>query len=68
MEQRTERKYRKERIDIIFGIRAVIEAVNADKELNKILIQKGLHKELFDELKRPFKGKTTSYNSSLFKN
>ena len=47
-QQRTERKYRKEREDIIFGIRAVIEAVNADKELNKILIQKGLHKELFE--------------------
>ena len=57
MEQRTERKYRKERTDIIFGIRAVIEAVNADKELNKILIQKGLHKELFDELKTALQGK-----------
>ncbi len=57
MEQRTERKYRKEREDIIFGIRAVIEAVNADKELNKILIQKGLHKELFEELKNALQGK-----------
>jgi len=55
--QRTERKYRKEREDIIFGIRAVIEAVNADKELNKILIQKGLHKELFEELKTALQGK-----------
>lgn len=56
-QQRTERKYRKEREDIIFGIRAVIEAVNADKELNKILIQKGLHKELFEELKSALQGK-----------
>ena len=35
----------------IYGIRSVIEAVNAGRELNKIMIQKGMNKELFLELK-----------------
>lgn len=48
---------RKERNDIIFGIRAVIEAVHADKELNKILIQKGINKALFEELRTALIGK-----------
>lgn len=42
--------------DIIFGIRAVIEAVSAGREFNKILIQRGLQKELFFELKEALKG------------
>lgn len=42
--------------DYIFGVRAVIEAVKADRELNKILIQKGMQKELFLELKEALKG------------
>ena len=37
--------------DIIFGVRAVIEAVKADRPINKILIQRGMQKELFYELK-----------------
>lgn len=48
---------RKEKEDLIFGIRAVIEAINADREINKILIQKGLQKELFFELKEATAGK-----------
>ena len=39
----------------IFGVRAVIEAVKADKEIDKILIQKGMNKELFMELKDALK-------------
>ena len=35
----------------IYGIRSVIEAVNAGRDLNKIMIQKGMNKELFLELK-----------------
>lgn len=46
--------------NIIFGVRAVIEAVKADKEIDKILIQKGMKKELFVELKEALKGK--NYN------
>lgn len=48
---------RKEDKDIIFGVRAVIEAIRADRELNKILILKGMEKELFMELKNELKGK-----------
>lgn len=42
--------------DIIFGIRAVIEAIKAGREINRILIQKGLNKDLFIELKEALKG------------
>ncbi len=48
---------RKEDKDIIFGVRAVIEAIRAEREINKILIQKGMQKELFMELKEALKGK-----------
>jgi 23S rRNA (guanosine2251-2'-O)-methyltransferase len=34
----------------IFGIRAIIEAVNAGKTIDKLFIQKGLHNDLFTEL------------------
>ncbi|XOV67157.1 MAG: 23S rRNA (guanosine(2251)-2'-O)-methyltransferase RlmB [Fluviicola sp.] len=47
---------RKDTDDYIFGVRAVIEAVKAGRELNKILIQKGMNKELFLELKEALKG------------
>lgn len=36
--------------DIIFGTRAIIEAINAGKEIDKLLIQKGLSNELNLEL------------------
>jgi len=35
---------------MIFGIRAIIEAIEAGKEIDKILIKKGLKNELFGEL------------------
>lgn len=41
---------------VIFGVRAVIEAIRAGRELNKVLIQKGMQKELFLELKEALKG------------
>jgi 23S rRNA (guanosine2251-2'-O)-methyltransferase len=34
----------------IFGIRSIIEAVNAGKTIDKLFIQKGLHNDLFTEL------------------
>jgi 23S rRNA (guanosine2251-2'-O)-methyltransferase len=52
--QRREDKYtakEKENDDIIFGVRAVIEAINSGREINKLMIQKGMQKELFFELK-----------------
>lgn len=53
----TQNHFPKEKKDIIFGIRAVIEAVKANREVNKILIQKGINKDLFFELKEALKGK-----------
>jgi 23S rRNA (guanosine2251-2'-O)-methyltransferase len=32
---------------LIFGIRPVLEAISAGKELDKIILQKGLRGELF---------------------
>jgi len=34
----------------IFGIRAVIEAIKSDKEIDKILVKRGLENELAKEL------------------
>ncbi len=48
---------RKERTDIIYGVHSVIEAIKADRELNKILIQKGIQKEIFNELRDALQGK-----------
>jgi 23S rRNA (guanosine2251-2'-O)-methyltransferase len=43
---------RKEEIpDLVFGVRAVIEAIHAEKSINKIMIQRGMNKALFKELK-----------------
>lgn len=43
--------------DIIFGVRSVIEAVKAGKEINKIMIQRGMQKDLFKELKEELANK-----------
>lgn len=53
------RNYERKKQDesIIFGVRSVIEAIKADREINKILIQKGMNKDLFMELKEALKGK-----------
>jgi 23S rRNA (guanosine2251-2'-O)-methyltransferase len=47
-----ERKPKRTPDDVIFGIRAVIEAINSEREINRIMIQKGMNKELFIELKK----------------
>lgn len=47
--------------NMIFGIRAVIEAINAGKEIDKILLQKGLSNELFGELRKTLVGKEIPY-------
>ena len=36
--------------NFIFGIRPIIEAIDSNKTIDKIFIQKGLHNELFSEL------------------
>lgn len=40
---------------MIFGIRAIIEAINAGKEVEKVLIKRGLQSELYGELKKLIK-------------
>ncbi|WP_437398107.1 23S rRNA (guanosine(2251)-2'-O)-methyltransferase RlmB [Flagellimonas lutimaris] len=35
---------------LIYGVRAVLEAINADQPINKIFVQKGLKGELYKEL------------------
>ena len=45
------RRERKDDDEFIFGVRAVIEAIKANREINKIMIQKGMNKDLFKELK-----------------
>ena len=53
-EYKRESKYSDD--EFIFGVRAVIEAIKANRVLNKIFIQKGMKKELFLELKEALKG------------
>lgn len=45
----------------IFGIRAIIEAVNAGKTIDKLFIQKGLHNNLFTELWKLVRLKRINY-------
>lgn len=40
-----------ERNDLVYGIRSIIEAIKAGKEVEKIFIQQGLKNELFGELR-----------------
>jgi len=47
---------RESKDEMIFGVRSVIEAIRAGRGFNKILIQKGMDKELFLELKEELKG------------
>lgn len=42
---------------LIFGIRSVIEALNAGKDIDKLLLQKGLNNELFQQLRKALRGK-----------
>lgn len=43
--------------DVVYGIRAVIEAIRNETAINRILIQKGMDKQLFEELKETLRGK-----------
>jgi 23S rRNA (guanosine2251-2'-O)-methyltransferase len=51
------RKDKQDPEDMIYGIRAVIEAIKNEVELNRILILKGMDKDLFTELKETLAGK-----------
>jgi len=48
MENRKESYQRKEKKDIIFGIHPVIEAIKSKQELNKIMIQGELKKNILE--------------------
>jgi 23S rRNA (guanosine2251-2'-O)-methyltransferase len=39
-----------EKLDMIYGTRAVIEAIAAGKEIDKVMIQTGLSNDLVKEL------------------
>jgi 23S rRNA (guanosine2251-2'-O)-methyltransferase len=51
----------KEEKNFIFGIRAIIEAVEAGKTIDKLFIQKGLHNDLFAELWKLVRLKRINY-------
>ncbi len=55
--ERTSYERKREPEDVVFGVRAVIEAIKAEREINRILIQKGMNKDLFMELKEVLQGK-----------
>lgn len=42
---------------LIFGTRAIIEAIQAGREVDKILVQKGLSNELYHQLRKELQGK-----------
>lgn len=44
--------------NLIFGTRAVIEALKAGKDIEKILVQKGLSNELYNQLRQALRGNT----------
>jgi len=46
----------------IYGLRAIIEAINANETIDKIYLQKGLKGELFTELETQLKKKNINYS------
>jgi 23S rRNA (guanosine2251-2'-O)-methyltransferase len=44
--------------NMIFGTRAVLEAIDAGKELDKVLIRKGLSNELYNQLRKALQGQS----------
>ena len=51
----------KEKSNYIFGIRSIIEAIEAGKTIDKLFIQKGLHNNLFTELWKLVRLKRINY-------
>ena len=48
-------------LDFIFGVRAIIEAIRSGKEIDKVLIRKGLAGELFQELFQEMKANNIGF-------
>ena len=51
-----ENQPRKKNTDFLFGIRAIIEAIEAGRTINKILLQNGVKSDLMAELKEVLRG------------
>jgi 23S rRNA (guanosine2251-2'-O)-methyltransferase len=49
---RSERTDNRSKTGMVIGFRALIEAINAGKEVDKVLVQKGLQGELFHEARK----------------
>ncbi len=49
--------------DFLFGIRSVIEAIHSGKEIEKVLVKKGLQGELFEELIETMKEANISWQT-----
>ena len=58
MEQKNNQEEEK---NFIFGIRSIIEAVEAGETIDKLFIQKGLHNDLFSELWKLVRLKRINY-------
>jgi 23S rRNA (guanosine2251-2'-O)-methyltransferase len=58
---REKKSNQEEEKNFIFGIRAIIEAVEAGKTIDKLFIQKGLHNDLFSELWKLVRLKRINY-------
>lgn len=55
------RKGGKDKVNSIFGIRAIIESIESGKSIDKLFIQKGLHNDLFSELWKLVRLKRINY-------
>ena len=49
------KEQKKEEESLIFGLRPVIEAIHAGKEIDRVFVQNGLKSELFSEMMSLFK-------------
>ena len=46
----------------LYGLRAILEAIEADKSIDKIFLQKGLRGELFTELEKKIRKKGLNFS------
>jgi len=53
--------FKRETNQMVFGIRAVMEAIDSGKEIESLFIQRGIHGELIQELKKLIKARDISY-------
>ena len=55
------KKEDRDKVNFIFGIRPIIECIKADRTIDKLFIQKGLHNDLFAELWKLVRLKRINY-------